>query len=63
MYEASRFKKLVTEPNCKTKSTRQTDFFRLTKLEARLVAKVVEPTPPLLDETAMIFPRSTERVV
>src|SRR6185369_2282496 len=59
VYDASIFKKLVTEPNSSTKSTRQTDLFSATKQAARLVAAVVEPTPPLLDDTAMIWPRST----
>src|SRR5918992_2154984 len=50
------FKKLVTEPNCKTRSTKQTDLFRAARFEARFVASVVEPTPPLLEDTAIIFP-------
>src|SRR5918996_2918687 len=56
------FRKLVTEPNCNTRSTKQTDFFWATRHAAKLVAAVVDPTPPLLDEIAMMCPRSAPLV-
>src|SRR5215467_9453122 len=58
VYEASILRKLVTEPNCKTRSTRHTDLCCATRQAAKLVAAVVEPTPPLFDETAITCPRS-----
>src|SRR5688500_8607892 len=63
VYEASMLRKLVTEPNCSTRSTRQTDLFCATRHAAKFVAAVVEPTPPLFEETAMMCPRSTDLAV